>query len=357
MEDRLLEEQLRSIAWGATFAPGPSVLPSGFLPPRDAAANNQAAHPSAPHTGMPRAGNPLPAGWSSGATAVIAAPRQPWFTPIPAATVREAVQVQVQALQQGSASAVPVHMGIVRPIKLRPRDDSPAGAGGLLRPDPPIAVKDASSASQTEGQQGGAQLSQATSAGGAAAMIEQEGGWQTEGVGYQQSALTQTAGVLAASPAPPLPVPGLLPSSTWAGDAFSAAETGSTAPALGVLPPPRGSEALASRLITLLAARRAAAEQAHLQQDITPDGYTPRSVVTEAGGQHHTLTNDLDQHEREVAHLAALTIAVHKGVLERRHRALLGASPHAPGRVVGKGRALAWREDSSGTAGREGRLG
>jgi hypothetical protein len=346
MEDRLLDEQLRSIAWGATFAPGPPLLPSGFLPPPAAAANAKAATPAAPHTGMPKAGNPLPPGWSSGAAAVLAAPRQPWFTPIPGATVREALQVP-QAAVQGVASTAavqPVHMGIVRPLKLKPRDDSPAAAGGLLKPDPPIAASDhASLKGQPEGQPGGSQQ-------GAALQLEpEERGWE---VGDGSHYLQETSGVLQASPAPPLPVP----SSTWAGEgSTSAGGTGSTeAPALAVLPPPRGSEALASRLITLLAARRAAAEQqAYLTQDLTGDGYTPRSAVTD--GQTHSLTSDWDRHEREVAHLAALTIAVHKGVLDRRHRALMGTSPHAPNRVVGKGRALAWREDAPGAGSREGR--
>ncbi|GFH13604.1 uncharacterized protein HaLaN_09528, partial [Haematococcus lacustris] len=37
MEDRALEQQLRQIAWAATFTSGPPSLPSGALPPREAA--------------------------------------------------------------------------------------------------------------------------------------------------------------------------------------------------------------------------------------------------------------------------------------------------------------------------------
>ncbi|GFH28496.1 uncharacterized protein HaLaN_26997, partial [Haematococcus lacustris] len=50
MEDRALEQQLRQIAWAATFTSGPPSLPSGALPPREAAAYQAATKATAPHT-------------------------------------------------------------------------------------------------------------------------------------------------------------------------------------------------------------------------------------------------------------------------------------------------------------------
>eukprot|EP00967_Tisochrysis_lutea_P064281 scaffold83205_cov21-Tisochrysis_lutea.AAC.1 len=37
MEDRALEQQLQDIAWGATFTPGFAPVPTGALPPAQAA--------------------------------------------------------------------------------------------------------------------------------------------------------------------------------------------------------------------------------------------------------------------------------------------------------------------------------
>lgn len=128
MEDRVLEEQLRGIAWAATFQPGHAPPPSGLLPPRVAAAH-AAARPVAAHTGAPP-GMQLPVGWSAGAASVIAAPRVPWFTPLPAAGT--AAQINTAAPPPWGRAVAPM---VTRPMPLRPREMATRAS-----PAPPLAA-------------------------------------------------------------------------------------------------------------------------------------------------------------------------------------------------------------------------